>query len=166
VRGPEGVGIERGGGVGDDRGNRILDARRNPRLVDQIVSLWPQSILPTQWRAQRLRKPVDFATGATSCTGAILDGTIWSINRMGNRIEPLAFTLSTPLQWKAPAGTQACLRAVATTQSGGDDERSRLLRRLTTNCTPPSPSARVSRIAQRSFTVCRLDRLPMWLQSA
>jgi hypothetical protein len=39
VRRPERLGIERGVGVGDDRGDRILDTRRNPRLVDERLEL-------------------------------------------------------------------------------------------------------------------------------
>jgi hypothetical protein len=37
VCGPERRRIERSVGVGDDRGDRVLDARRNPRLVDQSI---------------------------------------------------------------------------------------------------------------------------------
>jgi hypothetical protein len=39
VGGPERIGIERRVGVGDDRGDRVLDARRVPRLVSQPLKL-------------------------------------------------------------------------------------------------------------------------------
>jgi hypothetical protein len=39
VRGPERLRVERRVGVRDDRGDRILDPRRHPRLVDQSVEL-------------------------------------------------------------------------------------------------------------------------------
>jgi hypothetical protein len=40
VDGPERGRIERRLGIGNDRRNRILDARRNPRLVDQGLELF------------------------------------------------------------------------------------------------------------------------------
>jgi hypothetical protein len=39
VRGPERVGVERRVSVGDDRRDRVLDARRIPGLVDQRLEL-------------------------------------------------------------------------------------------------------------------------------
>ncbi|HEY0415727.1 MAG TPA: hypothetical protein VGC78_05020 [Gaiellaceae bacterium] len=39
LRRPERLGIERGVRVGDDRGDRVVDARRGPRLVDQRLEL-------------------------------------------------------------------------------------------------------------------------------
>jgi len=39
VRGPERIGVERGGGIRDDRGDGVFDPRRIPRLVDQRLEL-------------------------------------------------------------------------------------------------------------------------------
>ena len=58
--------------------------------------------------------------------------SLWQIRDAGRRRRaPLSFTFPTPLQWKPPANTKACLFALAATSVGDDDERCRLLRRLT-----------------------------------
>jgi hypothetical protein len=36
-------------------------------------------------------------------------GDIWFIRDLGDGVTPLAFTFPTPLQWKPPANTKACL---------------------------------------------------------
>jgi hypothetical protein len=53
---------------------------------------------------------------ATTCEGAVVDASLWKIYDMGAGKTPLSFTFPTPLQWKAPANTKACLRV-----SGGFD---------------------------------------------
>jgi hypothetical protein len=52
---------------------------------------------------------------ATSCSGAIFDGTIWRIRDAGDGVTPVSFTFPTPLQLKPPANTKACLLAQALT---------------------------------------------------
>ena len=52
---------------------------------------------------------------ATDCNGAIFDATIWVILDAGDGVTPLSFTFPTPLQWKPPANTKACLFAHAAT---------------------------------------------------
>jgi hypothetical protein len=54
---------------------------------------------------------------ATSCAGATLDGTIWHIRDAGDGVTPVSFALPTPLQWKPPSNTKACLAAEAATAS-------------------------------------------------
>src|SRR6266540_6628814 len=51
---------------------------------------------------------------ATSCEGATSDTLLWDIVDAGDGVTPLSFTFPTPLQWKPPANTKACLRAYAT----------------------------------------------------
>jgi len=46
---------------------------------------------------------------ATTCVGATNDGLLWHIRDMGEGTRPLEFNFPTPLQWKAPANTKACL---------------------------------------------------------
>jgi hypothetical protein len=48
---------------------------------------------------------------ATNCNGATLDGAIWEIRDLGDGITPLAFSFPTPLQYKPPPQTKACLWA-------------------------------------------------------
>jgi hypothetical protein len=51
------------------------------------------------------------ASNATSCAQSpILDGTIWEIRDLSEAV-PLVFTFPTPLQWKPPANSKACLLA-------------------------------------------------------
>jgi len=49
------------------------------------------------------------ASSATSCDGATQDLTLWHIRDLGDGTTPLSFSFPTPLQWKAPANTKACL---------------------------------------------------------
>jgi hypothetical protein len=49
---------------------------------------------------------------ATSCSGATGDGVIWKILDAGDGVVPVSFSFPTPLQWKPPASTKACLQAV------------------------------------------------------
>jgi hypothetical protein len=51
------------------------------------------------------------SSSATSCTGAIVDGAIWYLRDAGDGVTPVAFSFPTPLQWKPPANTKACLFA-------------------------------------------------------
>jgi hypothetical protein len=57
-------------------------------------------------------------SSATSCTGATNDGTLWHIRDAGDGVTPLSFTFPTPLQWKPPANTKACLLASAQRATG------------------------------------------------
>jgi hypothetical protein len=55
---------------------------------------------------------------ATTCSGATFDQTLWEILDAGDGTTPLSFTFPTPLQWKSPADTKACLFADADTIGG------------------------------------------------
>jgi hypothetical protein len=55
------------------------------------------------------------SSSATSCTAAIYDTTVWLIHDAGDGVTPVSFTFPTPLQWKPPANTKACLMATAAT---------------------------------------------------
>jgi hypothetical protein len=55
-------------------------------------------------------------SSATDCSGTTLDATLWHLRNMGDGVTPVSFTFPTPLQWKPPANTKACLFAFA---SGG-----------------------------------------------
>src|SRR6266511_4139735 len=69
---------------------------------------------------------------ATNCDGATYDTTIWHIRDAGDGVTPLSFTFPTPLQWKPPANTKACLKAYeANALTTATMERGRVLRRLT-----------------------------------
>ena len=46
---------------------------------------------------------------STSCLGAVADGLLWVIRDLGDGVTPLSFTFPTPLQFKPPANTKACL---------------------------------------------------------
>jgi hypothetical protein len=52
---------------------------------------------------------------ATTCNGAVFDGIIWEILDLGDGVTPVSFDFPTPLQWKPPANTKACLAAQAGT---------------------------------------------------
>jgi hypothetical protein len=52
-------------------------------------------------------------TNAATCNGATIDQTVWYIRDAGDGVTPLSFTFPTPLQWKSPANTKACLVAIA-----------------------------------------------------
>jgi hypothetical protein len=54
---------------------------------------------------------------ATSCSGATTDGTIWHIRDLGDGVTPVSFALPTPLQWRPPSNTKACLAAQTSTSS-------------------------------------------------
>jgi hypothetical protein len=56
-------------------------------------------------------------SSATSCAGATFDGTLWRILDLGDGVTPLSFSFPTPLQFKPPANTKACLFAYTTTTS-------------------------------------------------
>jgi hypothetical protein len=49
-------------------------------------------------------------SSATSCIGGVLDVTLWLIRDLPSS-DPLSFEFPTPLQWKPPANTKACLSA-------------------------------------------------------
>jgi hypothetical protein len=58
------------------------------------------------------------SSSATSCTSSpTFDGILWHIRDIGDGTTPVSFTFPTPLQWKAPANTKACLFATTTTLS-------------------------------------------------
>jgi hypothetical protein len=50
---------------------------------------------------------------ATSCSTTNFDGVLWHIRDAGDGVTPVSFTFPTPLQWKPPANTKACLKATA-----------------------------------------------------
>jgi hypothetical protein len=50
-------------------------------------------------------------SSATSCSGAIFDDVLWGIQAMGDGVTPLSFSFPTPLQFKPPANTKACVYA-------------------------------------------------------
>ena len=50
-------------------------------------------------------------SSATNCDAAIIDGRVWTIRDSGDGVTPISFTFPTPLQWKPPANTKACLLA-------------------------------------------------------
>jgi hypothetical protein len=50
---------------------------------------------------------------ATSCNSSNFDGLIWHLRDLGDGTTPLSFTFPTPLQFKPPANTKACLLAEA-----------------------------------------------------
>jgi len=50
-------------------------------------------------------------SSATSCSSATFDGTLWHILDAGDGVTPVSFSFPTPLQWKPPANTKACLYA-------------------------------------------------------
>jgi hypothetical protein len=53
------------------------------------------------------------ASSATSCDGASGDSKLWRIRHLGDGATPLSFDFPTPLQWKPPANTKACIWAYA-----------------------------------------------------
>jgi hypothetical protein len=57
------------------------------------------------------------SNSATSCPNEIFDEDIWQIVDAGDGVTPLSFTFPTPLQYKPPANTKACLLAVASTSA-------------------------------------------------
>jgi hypothetical protein len=52
-------------------------------------------------------------SNATSCDTTAFAGTLWHIADAGDGVTPLSFSFPTPLQWKPPANTKACLYALA-----------------------------------------------------
>jgi hypothetical protein len=52
-------------------------------------------------------------SSATGCSFTNFDDTIWFIRDIGDGVTPVSFSFPTPLQWKPPANTKACLRAEA-----------------------------------------------------
>ncbi len=56
-------------------------------------------------------------SSATSCASAPTSVVLWEILDLGDGTTPLSFTFPTPLQWKSPANTKACLFANSTTVS-------------------------------------------------
>lgn len=54
---------------------------------------------------------------ATSCAGATGYLTLWHIRDLGDGVTPVSFSFPTPMQYKPPANTKACLWALA--HSGG-----------------------------------------------
>ena len=53
-------------------------------------------------------------SNATDCNSALIfDGILWSIEDAGDGVTPLSFIFPTPLQFKPPANTKACLKGVA-----------------------------------------------------
>jgi hypothetical protein len=50
---------------------------------------------------------------AATCTGAVFDEAIWTLLDVGDGVTPVSFTFPSPLQWKPPANTKACLVATA-----------------------------------------------------
>ena len=52
---------------------------------------------------------------AVSCDAPTFDQRLWVIRDVGDGVTPVSFTFPTPLQWKPPANTKACLMARATT---------------------------------------------------
>jgi hypothetical protein len=56
-------------------------------------------------------------SSAVVCPGANAFVLLWDIRDLGDGTTPLSFTFPTPLQWKAPANTKACLFASANTPS-------------------------------------------------
>jgi hypothetical protein len=56
--------------------------------------------------------PAFVPSSATSCTGATFESDVfWTLLDMGAGTTPLSFTFPTPLQYKPPANTKACLFA-------------------------------------------------------
>jgi len=51
---------------------------------------------------------------ATNCNGAAFDATVWHSLNAGGPTTPLSVSFPTPLQYKPPANTKACLFALAT----------------------------------------------------
>jgi hypothetical protein len=56
-------------------------------------------------------------SGATTCNAPLFDTPLWGIRDLGDGVTPLSFSFPTPLQWKPPANTKACLFAFTTTAS-------------------------------------------------
>ncbi len=54
-------------------------------------------------------------SSAMVCPGASSFVLLWEIRDLGDGATPLSFTFPTPLQWKPPANTKACLFAAAGT---------------------------------------------------
>jgi hypothetical protein len=55
------------------------------------------------------------ASSATSCSNTNFDDTLWLIRDAGDGATPVSFGFPTPLQFKPPANTKACLYALAST---------------------------------------------------
>jgi hypothetical protein len=49
---------------------------------------------------------------ATSCSADAYDTTLWHVRDAGDGVTPVSFSFPTPLQWKPPPNTKACLQAV------------------------------------------------------
>ena len=56
-------------------------------------------------------------SSAMVCPGASSFVLLWEIRDLGDGAIPLSFTFPTPLQWKPPANTKACLFATAGIQN-------------------------------------------------
>jgi hypothetical protein len=56
-------------------------------------------------------------SSAMVCPGASGFVLLWEIRDLGDGTTPLSFTFPTPLQWKPPANTKACMFASAGTSS-------------------------------------------------
>ena len=54
-------------------------------------------------------------SSATTCSGALFDKFLWRMADAGGLSTPLGVSFPTPLQWKAPTNTKACLFAYAGT---------------------------------------------------
>jgi hypothetical protein len=54
-------------------------------------------------------------SSATTCNNALTAATLWVLRDLGDGVTPLSFSFPTPLSWKAPANTKACLFASAGT---------------------------------------------------
>ena len=52
-------------------------------------------------------------SSATNCNGATFDVTLWHSLNAGGPTTPLTVSFPTPLQWKPPENTKACLFALA-----------------------------------------------------
>jgi hypothetical protein len=50
-------------------------------------------------------------SSATNCSGAVFDVTLWHVLNAGGPTTSVAVSFPTPLQWKPPANTKACLFA-------------------------------------------------------
>jgi hypothetical protein len=80
-----------------------------------VTSLSVSTDAPSGGQLQVVLLAFHVPTSATSCNVSNYDATLWHIRDAGDGITPLSFSFPTPLQWKPPINTKACLYAQAGT---------------------------------------------------
>ena len=82
-----------------------------------ITSLSVSTDAPTGSGVEVRLTGMHVPSSATTCGSPLFDDVLWALRDIGDGVTPLTFSFPTPLQFKPPANTKACLFAFTTTQS-------------------------------------------------